>query len=194
MVVDILLGRSRENFCILTKLLIKYGADKDKIMTKTLFYIPIYVFVILLIGVDGLVVEDNRMIAYLGNWQSCPTIDKLAQYSHVVIAFAVSYTWSPSKNICSPTCEISTPPICNNGPNPNLINQLHQAGKKVILSFGGAGMGGSWSGDVNDCWEYCYGREEQVVNRLVDIVAGKFANVDRKPILWGPVCSRFGFV
>ncbi len=31
-------------------------------------------------------------------------------------------------------------------------------------------MGGSWAGDVNDCWEYCYGRETQVVNRLVDIV------------------------
>lgn len=31
-------------------------------------------------------------------------------------------------------------------------------------------MGGSWAGDVNDCWEYCYGRETQVVDRLVEIV------------------------
>jgi hypothetical protein len=31
-------------------------------------------------------------------------------------------------------------------------------------------MGGSWAGDVNDCWEYCYGRETQVVDRLVQIV------------------------
>ena len=30
-------------------------------------------------------------------------------------------------------------------------------------------MGGSWDGDVNDCWEYCYGRETQVVDRLVEI-------------------------
>jgi hypothetical protein len=142
----------------------------------------------------GLATGDNRMIAYLGNWQACPTANQLAQYSHVVIAFAVSYTWSATKNICSPTCQIETPPICNNMANANLINQLHQAGKKVILSFGGAGMGGSWSGDVNDCWEYCYGREGQVVTRLVEIVAGKFADIDRKPILWDPVCSRFGFV
>jgi len=51
-----------------------------------------------------------------------------------------------------------------------LINDLRSQGKKVILSFGGAGMGGSWAGDVNDCWEYCFGREKQVVNRLVKIV------------------------
>ncbi len=31
-------------------------------------------------------------------------------------------------------------------------------------------MGGSWAGDNNDCWEYCYGRETKVVNRLVQIV------------------------
>ena len=32
-------------------------------------------------------------------------------------------------------------------------------------------MGGSWAGDQNDCWEYCYGREQQVVQRLTEIVA-----------------------
>jgi len=31
-------------------------------------------------------------------------------------------------------------------------------------------MGGSWAGDQNDCWDYCFGRETNVVNRLVDIV------------------------
>ena len=31
-------------------------------------------------------------------------------------------------------------------------------------------MGGSWAGDVNDCWEYCYGKEAQVVSRLTQIV------------------------
>jgi chitinase len=108
--------------------------------------------------------------SYLGNWQSCPSAQQLAQYTHVVIAFAKSYTWSSAKNICSTTCQIETPPICNSAPNPSLISDLQQAGKKVILSFGGAGMGGSWDG-VNDCWEYCFGRENQVVDRLVDIVA-----------------------
>ncbi len=114
--------------------------------------------------------DDSRLIAYLGNWQSCPTTAQTAQYTHIVIAFAVSYTWSPGKNICSSTCEIAEPPICNNAPNPTLVNQWRAAGKKVILSFGGAGMGGSWAGDQNDCWEYCYGRETQVTNRLVQIV------------------------
>ncbi|GAX28860.1 hypothetical protein FisN_20Lh160 [Fistulifera solaris] len=119
---------------------------------------------------NALVKEDNRMVAFLGNWQACPTAAQLDQYTHIMVSFAVSYTWSPSKNICSPTCEIATPPICNNAPNSNLINDLHAKGKKVVLSFGGAGMGGSWAGDVNDCWEYCFGRETQVVDRLVQIV------------------------
>jgi len=81
--------------------------------------------------------EDSRLIAYLGNWQSCPTTEEVAKYTHIVIAFAVSYTWSPSKNICSSTCEITVPPICNNSPNPGLVSEWQAAGKKVILSFGG---------------------------------------------------------
>lgn len=113
---------------------------------------------------------DSRLIAYMGNWQSCPTVQQLQKYTHVVIAFAVSYTWSPGKNQCSETCTIETPPICNNAANPTLIENLQKAGKKVILSFGGAGMGGSWSGDQNDCWEHCFGRETQVVERLTEIV------------------------
>ena len=114
--------------------------------------------------------DDTRLIAYLGNWQSCPSLDQVAPYTHIVIAFAVSYTWSPSKNNCSPTCEISTPPVCGNAGRQDLIDQWRAMGKKVILSFGGAGMGGSWAGDNNDCWEQCYGREDQVTDRLVEIV------------------------
>ena len=113
--------------------------------------------------------DHSRLIAYLGNWQACPSVSQVEKYTHIVIAFAVSYTWSPGKNICNTQCEIATPPICNNAPNQALVQQWQQEGKKVLLSFGGAGMGGSWDG-VNDCWEYCYGKEEQVINRLVDIV------------------------
>ena len=114
--------------------------------------------------------DDSRLIAYVGNWQPCPTVDQWSQYTHIVIAFAVSYIWSPSKNICSTTCDIATPPVCNNQQNPSLIQEWKDAGKTVLVSFGGAGMGGSWAGDVNDCWDYCYGREQQVANRLVQIV------------------------
>ena len=31
-------------------------------------------------------------------------------------------------------------------------------------------QGGSWASSVEDCWEYCFGREDQVVQRLVEIV------------------------
>jgi hypothetical protein len=106
----------------------------------------------------------------VGGWDPCPTTAQAAAYTHIVIAFAVSYTWTTSGNICSPTCEIDTPPICNNAPNPSLVSEWQAAGKEVILGFGGAGMGGSWAGDNNDCWEQCYGRETQVTDRLVEIV------------------------
>ena len=90
--------------------------------------------------------EDSRLIAYLGNWQPCPTPTTFDAYSHVVITFVVTYTWDWSKNFCDMQCNI--PPalsICNNANNQGLIDQMRAAGKKVILSFGGAGMGG-WSG------------------------------------------------
>ena len=119
---------------------------------------------------DNQLSGDSRLIAYLGNWQSCPSDEQMAQYTHVVIAFAVSYQWSAGKNICSNTCEIASPPVCENSARPDLIQKWKAAGKKIILSFGGAGMGGSWAGDNNDCWDYCFGREEQVVNQLTSIV------------------------
>ena len=86
-----------------------------------------------------------------------------------MIAFAVSYAWNPGKNACSQTCEISDPAVCDNNSNPIIISQWQAAGKKVLLSFGGSGMGTNSETDVNDCWEYCYGRETQVIDRLVEI-------------------------
>eukprot|EP00656_Telonema_subtile_P038515 TRINITY_DN434_c0_g1_i1.p1 TRINITY_DN434_c0_g1~~TRINITY_DN434_c0_g1_i1.p1 ORF type:complete len:890 (-),score=196.15 TRINITY_DN434_c0_g1_i1:81-2750(-) len=113
---------------------------------------------------------DSRLIAYLGNWQSCPTAAQTAKYTHIVVAFAVTYTWNPAKNVCNQQCAISTPPICNNAPQPALVAAWKAAGKKVILSFGGAGMGGSWSGDVNECWDYCLDKPASVVSQLTSIV------------------------
>lgn len=92
--------------------------------------------------------EDSRLIAYVGNWQTCPTVEQVDAYSHIVIAFAVSYTWNPTQNACDEQCNISNMvPICENANNQELVDSWRAAGKKVILSFGGAGMGGSWSGD-----------------------------------------------
>jgi hypothetical protein len=71
---------------------------------------------------------------------------------------------------CSSTCEIGTPSICNAAPNPSLVSKWQTAGKKVILGFGGGNMGGDWVGPNIDCWEKCYGREDKVTDRLVEIV------------------------
>jgi len=49
-------------------------------------------------------------------------------------------------------------------------------GKKVIMSFGGAGMGGSWSGDQNNCWDYCFGQEDKLSTDLVNMI--KDQNLD----------------
>jgi len=89
--------------------------------------------------------SENRMIAYLGNWQACPTASQIAEYTHIVIAFAVTYSWNPTKNICDQTCKIGAPvPICENANKQYLVDEWRAMGKKVILSFGGAGMGGEF--------------------------------------------------
>jgi hypothetical protein len=60
-----------------------------------------------------------------------------------------------------------------------MIRQWKDAGVKVLVSFGGAGMGGSWAGDVNDCWEHCFDRTDSVVAQLKDIVMNQdFDGVD----------------
>jgi len=93
--------------------------------------------------------EDSRLIAYVGNWQSCPTDAQVDAYTHIVIAFAVSYTWAASKNNCDAQCNVATTlPICNNANNQALIDKWRGMAKKVLLSFGGAGMGGSVSANV----------------------------------------------
>jgi len=115
--------------------------------------------------------EDSRLIAYVGNWQACPTDEQIDAYSHIVIAFAVSYTWSPGKNNCDATCQVpSSLPLCGNQARPDLIDKWRGMGKKVIVSFGGAGMGGSWSGDQNNCWDYCFGREDKLSTDLVSMI------------------------
>ena len=90
--------------------------------------------------------HDSRLIAYLGNWQSCPTTNQVAPYTHIVIAFAVSYTFNPTKNECSTACDIAEPAICSNSPNPGLVSEWQRAGKKVILSFGGKFLCPLWCG------------------------------------------------
>ncbi|KAL9183789.1 hypothetical protein ACHAXT_004645 [Thalassiosira profunda] len=121
--------------------------------------------------------EDSRLIAYVGNWQRCPTDQMVDAYSHIVIAFAVSYTWAENKNLCDEQCAVApVVPICENENQQDLVDMWRAQGKKVILSFGGAGMGGNWAGDRNNCWDNCFGREEQLSTDLVNLVASHNAD------------------
>jgi hypothetical protein len=92
--------------------------------------------------------EDSRLIAYVGNWQQCPTDDQVDAYSHIVLAFASSSTWvaEGQPNICNQQCQVPSLLTCSNQARPDLIQKWRNMGKKVIVSVGGAGMGGSWGG------------------------------------------------
>jgi GH18 family chitinase len=120
------------------------------------------------------------LVAFVENWLPCPSIEKIRGYTKVIVSFAVSYTWQPSKNLCDTSCTIGSPvPICGNSEQPGLVKQWKEAGTTVLLSFGGAGMGGSWAGDVNDCWEHCFDRVDSVVSQLTEIVSRQdFDGVD----------------
>mmetsp|Transcript_5973 Transcript_5973/g.12955 ORF Transcript_5973/g.12955 Transcript_5973/m.12955 type:complete len:657 (+) Transcript_5973:174-2144(+) len=113
---------------------------------------------------------DSRVIAYVGNWLQCPTADMIDGYTHIVIAFAVSYTYNAQKNNCNSQCDVGTSiPVCV-GATASTVSSWRAQGKKVILSFGGAGMGGSWNGDSNNCWDNCFGKEDAVSTALVNMV------------------------
>jgi len=115
--------------------------------------------------------DDTRLIAYVGNWQDCPSSSQTDAYTHIVVAFAVTYTWSQAKNNCDTSCNLApTVPICANWNNQGLVDGWRAQGKKVILSFGGAGMGGSWVGDNNNCWDYCLDKAESLSTQLVSVV------------------------
>ncbi|KAL7543931.1 hypothetical protein ACHAXR_013357 [Thalassiosira sp. AJA248-18] len=122
--------------------------------------------------------DDSRLIAYVGNWQSCPTVSQTDAYTHIVVAFAVTYT--PARcNIITNTNYNDVIQVCDNREYQELIDSWRNAGKKVILGFGGAAMGESWSGGSNNCWDYCFGREEQLSTALVNIVQNqRFDGVD----------------
>jgi chitinase len=118
-------------------------------------------------------VDDHRVVAFLANWTECPTAEQLAQYSHVVIAFAVTYTWDPGGNICDETCTIGPVDGCL-GTLVDLVGQLHDAGIEVLVSFGGAGMGGIWEGtcgQMTKCWDHCVDQVDSLAAQLTTIVA-----------------------
>lgn len=112
------------------------------------------------------------MIAFVGNWKECPTPQQLEQYTHVFVSFAVTYRWIGEgvPVACSDTCQVSVDGPCRGQSTSSFIKAMHDAGKKVILSFGGATMGGDWNPRGTGCWESCFGREQSVVEQLTNIV------------------------
>eukprot|EP00928_Gymnodinium_smaydae_P012899 TRINITY_DN1470_c0_g6_i1.p1 TRINITY_DN1470_c0_g6~~TRINITY_DN1470_c0_g6_i1.p1 ORF type:complete len:561 (-),score=102.66 TRINITY_DN1470_c0_g6_i1:240-1922(-) len=123
--------------------------------------------------------SGKKLMLFVENWLTCPPMEEVMQYTHVIISFAVTYTWAPSKNNCDTSCNIKPVAVCENAPKPDLVQKWKDAGVKVLLSFGGAGMGGSWAGDVNNCWDYCFSRASQVSSQLMETVeAHGFDGVD----------------
>jgi chitinase len=118
-------------------------------------------------------VDDHRLVAFVANWTACPTAEQLAQYSEVVIAFAVSYQWTPDGVICDEACTISPVDGCTGTALDQLVADLHAADIEVLVSFGGAAMGGLWEGtcgEMTRCWDHCVDQVDSVVAQLTDIV------------------------
>ncbi|MBL9101196.1 MAG: hypothetical protein JNL82_09570 [Myxococcales bacterium] len=119
-------------------------------------------------------VDDHRVVAFIANWQACPSPAQMANWSHAVVAFAVSYTWTPNGNLCDEACAIGEVPGCNGKSLAELAADLHANGVKVLLSFGGAGMGGLWEGtcgQMTKCWDHCIDQTDSLVSALAGLVA-----------------------
>ncbi len=124
-------------------------------------------------GAGEACVDDHRVIAYVANWEECPTPAQMAHWSHAVVAFAVTYTWTPNGNLCDPNCQIGPVAGCNGKSLAELVSDLHAADVQVLLSFGGAGMGGLWEGtcgQMEKCWDACVGRTAELVDSLTTLV------------------------
>jgi len=89
-----------------------------------------------------------------------------------MVSFAVTYTWAATKNVCDPKCDLKPFAICNNGADWDKVRTWQAAGTKVLVSLGGAGMGGSWVGAVNDCWDYCLDKVDHLVSQVKQLVVG----------------------
>ncbi|KAL7533241.1 hypothetical protein ACHAWF_004416, partial [Thalassiosira exigua] len=120
--------------------------------------------------------DNSRVIAYLGNWEFCPSEQQLASYTHIIIAFAVTYQWTVNGNIYDTSCtdeQLPAVPTCGNTYRQDLIDSWRAQGKKVILGFGGAGMGGSWNAPGSGCWEHCFDKGPYLSDQIVSIVSAQ---------------------
>ena len=106
--------------------------------------------------------------------QPCPGYYQTFPYSKILISSAVTYNGSNITYACSPQCVINTPvPICGGQPNPGLVFQWKADAKKVILTFGDREMTGLPANNNDNCWEYCFGKEDFVADQLIDILSNQ---------------------
>jgi len=127
-------------------------------------------------GGDGAMTK--RVVAYVPNWKACPSPEQLKQYTHALIAFAVTYpAWKPAgQDTCGTDrmCQVQSVPGCGGKTLTEMVTYLHQNGVEAILSFGGASMGGVWeakgAAGSNSCWEHCLGKVDSLVSQLQRIV------------------------
>jgi len=90
-------------------------------------------------------VHHHRLIAYVENWKDCPSDAKINRYTHILVAFAVTYTYPA----ISRNGEIQDLPLCNQATTLEqtkaLLKKWQDSGRKVIISFGGWNQNAFWS-------------------------------------------------
>lgn len=134
--------------------------------------------------------EDKRIIAYVPNWDVCPDTTAMSQYTHAMVAFAVTYRYAGNADNCAAgslgeQCVIQPLDGCKGVDGKaktfeQMAADLKAAGLKTIVSFGGAGFGGTWyprdentssfGRKVDHCWHHCHGKVDSLVASLETIV------------------------
>jgi chitinase len=141
--------------------------------TANVKYIPmqknlhiIIVFISSLIGISNLVPAQSIVAAYYRSWTNLPAPDKLEfnNLTHIIQAFAFPDTVGSIHYLAGV-------------PNQNLIQAVHLANKKILLSFGGQANSDGFGVMTSDS---VYRRN--FINNVVNILSGN--NYDGIDIDW----------
>jgi len=114
--------------------------------------------------------EDHRVIGFIETWKNCPDKEQLDAYTHLVMSFAVTYTWAEEKNQCSHTCKFEPITGCIGSSLGDFVDSMHRMDKKVLVAVGGAGMGRAEMDDNNNCWDHCLNKTDYLISQTADMV------------------------
>ena len=123
--------------------------------------------------------KEKRIVAYIPNWVACPSESLLRHYTHAMVAFLVTYpSYIENGDNCrsARTCTVQTAPGCGGKTLKKMVSDLQDMGLKVILSFGGAGMGGSWASSKDKCWDHCLDKVDSLVDQLHAVMVSSGAD------------------